>query len=157
MSVRTLFTIAFCLVSVITVGCKPQPPAEVEETAPPAEEMAAAAEAPEPAAEAPSSGTCLKGKVMAVNMAAEAKDLAKMQAAAEEACAAVGKHQPMDAELGKKPEFQKMHACAVAAIKKVAAAKTADEAATAAAAIMGTCKACHMVYKPKPAAKAPSE
>ena len=171
MSMRVLFTAVFCLTVAAIIGCQPQqsapatpvtqepsPPAEevkapAEAAAPAAEETKAPTEAAKPAAETPSSGKCLKGKVMAVNMAAEAKDLAKMQAAAKEACAAMGKHMPKDPELCKKPDFQKMQGCTVAAIKKVAEAKTADEAAVAASAIMPTCKACHMLYKPKPASK----
>lgn len=101
------------------------------------------------AKKAVSSGKCLKGKVMAVCTAAKAQDLAKAQAAAKEACAAMAKHKPTNPDLCAKTDYQKMEACATAAIKKVSAAQTAEDAAAAAGAIMGTCKACHAKYKPK--------
>ena len=100
-----------------------------------------------PAPAAPSSGKVAKAKMMALIEAAKANDLAKTQAAAKDLCASAAKHKAKDAAVAAKPDYQKMEAACIAAVKKVADAKAAPEAAKAAGAVRGTCSACHEMYK----------
>ena len=158
MNVRCLLSLVLCGALVVVMGCPPAPPTtEPEEDQPPAEmpvePEAPAKPAPKPAegeeAEAPSSGKCVKAKLAAMTEAAEAKDLAKIQAAAKDVCAALGKHKTKSAETAAKEDYKAKEAAAVAAVKAVAASTTADAAVAAADKAKATCMGCHMVYKKK--------
>ncbi len=109
---------------------------------------AAAAPALKPAAPAATSpGKATKAKMMALMEATKTNDLAKIQAAAKDLCACAGKHKTKDATVAAKPDYQKMQAACMAAVKKVVDAKAAPDAVKAAGVAKGTCMSCHAVYK----------